>query len=339
MRVDTHLYPGYEVPPYYDSLLAKLIVWGETREIALARSRRALAEFQVAGVKTNLPFHRGIIDNAGVPGGRGEHQPARSGRPRRLRGGQCLSNGARSTDQTMTDDATTARAVADLTLPLEAADIMRIIPHRYPVLLIDRVIELEPGKHVVAIKNLTNNEPQFTGHFPGRPIMPGVLMVEALAQAGAVAVLSLPSTAASWPSSPGSTSAASSAPCVPGDTLRLEVTLEKLRGVFGRGLGVATVDGEVAVQATISFVIPRDQSIGERDLATEHWQRPSSADRGERRVVITGMGAVTPIGKDVPASGSRSSRGAAASIGSPSSTPPGSTRRSVARCGTSSRSW
>jgi len=64
VRVDTHLYPGYEVPPYYDSLLAKLIVWGETREIALARSRRALAEFQVAGIKTNLPFHRGIIDNA-----------------------------------------------------------------------------------------------------------------------------------------------------------------------------------------------------------------------------------------------------------------------------------
>ncbi|MEO8639121.1 MAG: acetyl-CoA carboxylase biotin carboxylase subunit [Chloroflexota bacterium] len=63
VRVDTHLYTGYEVPPYYDSLLAKLIVWGETREIALARSRRALAEFQVTGIKTNLPFHRGIIDN------------------------------------------------------------------------------------------------------------------------------------------------------------------------------------------------------------------------------------------------------------------------------------
>jgi acetyl-CoA carboxylase biotin carboxylase subunit len=64
VRVDTHLYAGYEVPPYYDSLLAKLIVWGETREIALARSRRALAEFEVGGIKTNLPFHRGIIDNA-----------------------------------------------------------------------------------------------------------------------------------------------------------------------------------------------------------------------------------------------------------------------------------
>ncbi len=64
VRVDTHLFPGYEVPPFYDSLLAKLIVWGETRDVALARGRRALAEFQVGGVKTNLPFHRGIIDNA-----------------------------------------------------------------------------------------------------------------------------------------------------------------------------------------------------------------------------------------------------------------------------------
>ena len=63
MRVDSHLYAGYEVPPYYDSLLAKLIVWGETREIALARSRRALAEIGIGGIKTNIPFHRGIIDN------------------------------------------------------------------------------------------------------------------------------------------------------------------------------------------------------------------------------------------------------------------------------------
>ncbi len=69
VRVDTHLYVGYEVPPYYDSLLAKLIVWGQTREIALARARRALGEFHVSGVKTNLPFHRGIIDNAAFLGG------------------------------------------------------------------------------------------------------------------------------------------------------------------------------------------------------------------------------------------------------------------------------
>ncbi|HTE66902.1 MAG TPA: acetyl-CoA carboxylase biotin carboxylase subunit [Candidatus Binatia bacterium] len=68
VRVDTHLYPGYEVPPFYDSLLGKLIVWGETREQALARSRRALAEFRIGGIKTNLPFHRGIVDNAAFLG-------------------------------------------------------------------------------------------------------------------------------------------------------------------------------------------------------------------------------------------------------------------------------
>ena len=64
VRVDTHLYAGYEVPPFYDSLLAKLVVWGDTRPMALARARRALAEFKVGGLKTNLPFHRGMIDNA-----------------------------------------------------------------------------------------------------------------------------------------------------------------------------------------------------------------------------------------------------------------------------------
>jgi acetyl-CoA carboxylase biotin carboxylase subunit len=70
VRVDTHLYPGYEVPPFYDSLLAKLIVWGETREMTLARSRRALAEFAVTGIKTNVPFHRGIVDNEAFVGAR-----------------------------------------------------------------------------------------------------------------------------------------------------------------------------------------------------------------------------------------------------------------------------
>ena len=160
----------------------------------------------------------------------------------------------------MTDDATTTSEV-DLTLPLEAAEIMRIIPHRYPFLLIDRVVELEPGKRVVAIKNVTANEPQFTGHFPDRPIMPGVLMVEALAQAGAVAVLSLPEYAGKLVLFAGIDECRFRRTVLPGDTLVLKVELEKLRGVFGRGRAVASVDGEVAVEATISFVIPRDQSI------------------------------------------------------------------------------
>ncbi|HEY8772755.1 MAG TPA: 3-hydroxyacyl-ACP dehydratase FabZ [Candidatus Limnocylindria bacterium] len=160
----------------------------------------------------------------------------------------------------MTEDAATETA-AELTLPLEAADIMRIIPHRYPFLLIDRVMELEPGRRVVAMKNVTANEPQFTGHFPDRPIMPGVLMVEALAQAGAVAVLSLPEYRGKLALFAGIDECRFRRTVLPGDQLRLEVTLEKLRGVFGRGRGVATVDGEVAVEATITFVIPRDQSI------------------------------------------------------------------------------
>lgn len=163
-------------------------------------------------------------------------------------------------DPQMTDDTATTAGV-DLSLPLEAADIMRIIPHRYPFLLIDRVVELEPGKRVVAIKSITANEPQFTGHFPERPIMPGVLMVEALAQAGAVAVLSLPEYRGKLALFAGIDECRFRRTVLPGDTLRLEVTLEKLRGVFGRGRCVATVDGEVAVEATISFVIPRDQSI------------------------------------------------------------------------------
>ena len=161
----------------------------------------------------------------------------------------------------MTDDAAAAGTAVDLALPLEAADIMRIIPHRYPFLLIDRVVELEPGKRVVAMKSVTANEPQFTGHFPGRPIMPGVLMVEALAQAGAVDVLSLPEYRGKLALFAGIDECRFRRTVLPGDTLRLEVTLDKLRGVFGRGRGIASVDGEVAVEATISFVIPRDQSI------------------------------------------------------------------------------
>jgi 3-hydroxyacyl-[acyl-carrier-protein] dehydratase len=168
----------------------------------------------------------------------------------------------------MTDEPTDTLAAQqagdalDLTLPIEAATIMRILPHRYPFLLVDRVVELEPGKRVVAIKNVTANEPQFTGHFPDRPIMPGVLMVEALAQAGAVAVLSLPEYHGKLALFAGIDDCRFRRTVLPGDTLRMEVTLEKLRGMFGRARAVASVDGEPAVEATISFIIPRDQSIG-----------------------------------------------------------------------------
>jgi 3-hydroxyacyl-[acyl-carrier-protein] dehydratase len=149
-----------------------------------------------------------------------------------------------------------------LTLPLEAADIMRIIPHRYPFFMVDRIVELDPGKRVVGIKQVTANEPQFTGHFPGRPIMPGVLMVEALAQTAGVCVMSLDEYRGKLGLFAGIDDCRFRRMVVPGDTLRLEVTVEKLRGMFGRVRGVASVDGEVAVEATLSIIIPRDQEMG-----------------------------------------------------------------------------
>lgn len=163
----------------------------------------------------------------------------------------------------MTSDPTEPRADAAVpSLPLEAADIMRLLPHRHPFLLVDRIVELEPGRRVVGLKNVTANEPQFTGHFPERPIMPGVLMVEALAQTGAVAVLSLPEYAGKLVLFAGIDDCRFRRTVLPGDVLRMEVTLDKLRGMFGRARAVATVDGEPAVEATISFIMPRDQAIG-----------------------------------------------------------------------------
>jgi 3-hydroxyacyl-[acyl-carrier-protein] dehydratase len=148
------------------------------------------------------------------------------------------------------------------TAPMEAADIMRVLPHRYPFLLVDRVVELEPGKRAVGLKAVTANEPQFTGHFPGRPIMPGVLMVEALAQTAGIAVLTLEEYHGKLGLFAGIDECRFKRMVVPGDTLRLEVTVEKLRGMFGRVRAVASVDGEVAVEATLSIIIPRDQTLG-----------------------------------------------------------------------------
>jgi 3-hydroxyacyl-[acyl-carrier-protein] dehydratase len=159
----------------------------------------------------------------------------------------------------MTTDTTATQAPA---LPLEAADIMGILPHRYPFLMVDRVIELEPGRRAVGIKQISANEPQFTGHFPGRPIMPGVLMVEALAQTAGIAVMTLPEYRGKLGLFAGIDACRFKRLVVPGDTLTLEVTVEKLRGMFGRVRAVARVEDEVAVEASLSIIIPRDQAMG-----------------------------------------------------------------------------
>ncbi|MBP1466852.1 3-hydroxyacyl-ACP dehydratase FabZ [Candidatus Chloroploca sp. M-50] len=138
---------------------------------------------------------------------------------------------------------------------LTIQEIMAILPHRYPFLLLDRVIELEAGVRAVGEKLVTVNEPQFQGHFPDNPVMPGVLIVEALAQTGALAVMSLPAYADKLVLFAGIDDCRFKRVVRPGDHLRLEVTLDKLRRGIGKGRGRATVNGELACEAGLLFAV------------------------------------------------------------------------------------
>ncbi len=140
-------------------------------------------------------------------------------------------------------------------MALESDEIERIIPHRYPFLLIDRIIEIEEGKSAVGVKSVTANEWFFQGHFPGRKLMPGVLIVEALAQVAAVALLKGIDPGTKLPVFAGIDSLRFRRPVVPGDQLRLEFKLEKLRGPVGKGSVRATVDGKVAAEGVITFAL------------------------------------------------------------------------------------
>ena len=133
--------------------------------------------------------------------------------------------------------------------------IMEIIPHRDPFLLIDEINEMEVGKRVVATKYIKEDDFWFKGHFPGFPVTPGVLMIEMLAQAGAVAMLSIPENKGKIGLFAGIDGAKFKRQVVPGDTLILEVEIIKVRGPIGIGKAVATVDGQKAVSAEITFAI------------------------------------------------------------------------------------
>lgn len=134
-------------------------------------------------------------------------------------------------------------------------DIKKIIPHRAPFLLIDKVEEIIPGEKAIAYKNVTFNEYFFEGHFPQEPVMPGVLIIEALAQTGAVAILSLEELKGKIAYFGGIKEARFRGKVVPGDVLRLEVDIIKRRGPIGVGKGVATVDGKVVADCELTFVV------------------------------------------------------------------------------------
>ncbi len=140
-------------------------------------------------------------------------------------------------------------------MELNIEQIQEILPHRYPFLLVDKVIELVPGERAVGIKNVTMNENYFQGHFPGKPVMPGVLQVEALAQTGAIAVLSLEEYQGKFVYFGGIDKLRFKQKVVPGDVLRLEVELIKRRGPIGIAKAVASVDGKIAVQGEITFAV------------------------------------------------------------------------------------
>lgn len=132
---------------------------------------------------------------------------------------------------------------------------MDIIPHRQPFLLIDRIEELEPGKRAVGTKCVSYNEPFFNGHFPGEPVMPGVLIIEALAQVGTAAMLSVPENKGKIGYFGAINSAKFKKKVVPGDVLTLEVEIIKQKGPMGIGSAKAYVDGKVAVIAELTFAI------------------------------------------------------------------------------------
>ena len=138
---------------------------------------------------------------------------------------------------------------------MTAAEIEKILPHRYPFALVDKILDYTPGQWARGVKCVTRTEPFFEGHFPGHPVMPGVLILEAMAQVGAVAILSLPENKGKIALFGGVKNARFKRQVIPGDVLELECTLTKRRGPVGIGACTATVNGETACTAELIFAI------------------------------------------------------------------------------------
>ena len=146
---------------------------------------------------------------------------------------------------------------------MDLEQIRSILPHRYPFLLVDRILELDPGKRVVGLKNVTCDEPFFQGHWPPRSIMPAVLLIESMAQVGGIMLLSIANNEGKNPYFAGIDKARFRKPVVPGDMLIITVTSLRVRGSFGRIRGEARVDGAVVVEAEMMFALASDDPEAE----------------------------------------------------------------------------
>jgi UDP-3-O-[3-hydroxymyristoyl] N-acetylglucosamine deacetylase/3-hydroxyacyl-[acyl-carrier-protein] dehydratase len=161
----------------------------------------------------------------------------------------------------MKEAAREAETMRDLTTTeanriIEVDEIMRVLPHRYPFLLVDRILEIEPGKRVVGVKNVTINEPFFQGHFPGHPIMPGVLIIEAMAQVGGMLLLgAVPDPQSKIVYFTSLNNVKWRRPVKPGDQLRFELDMLQVRGLMCKMRGVAKVDGEIVAEAEMGAMV------------------------------------------------------------------------------------
>jgi beta-hydroxyacyl-ACP dehydratase FabZ len=151
---------------------------------------------------------------------------------------------------------------------IRTREIMDLLPHRYPFLLVDRIVEWDPGKRIVGIKNVTINEPFFQGHFPGHPIMPGVLIVEALAQTGGILALKAMGGGTRIAYFTGIDNVKFRRPVVPGDQLRLEISVIAHKGPVWKMHGEATVDGVVVARGDVSATIPDGVAPGVEEEGT-----------------------------------------------------------------------